>query len=229
LNLPGSPEGSAFNAEKIIDAVERGVSVRLPSPGISYHAFVDMSGGSSDDACLAVAYRDSDGRAVLDRVTDQGQRPPFDPRKAVKRFAEVLKDYKLSSVVGDRYAGETFKADFQERGISYRVSELTKSEIYEAIEPKLNAAEIVLLDEPKMEGQFLGLIWRGGKIDHPNGEHDDYCNSAAGTIWLASKNKAVTFGFPIAVGHSAGWFNGGGDYEDDDGDCLNIGAVIRDY
>src|SRR5262245_49856595 len=30
LNLPGSPDGSAYSAEKIIDSVERGVSVRLP-------------------------------------------------------------------------------------------------------------------------------------------------------------------------------------------------------
>jgi hypothetical protein len=191
-----------------MDAIERGVTVRLPVQGCRYFAFVDMSGGSNDDACLAIAHRDNDGQAVLDRVMDQGHRPPFDPRKAVKRFAEVLKDYQLSSVVGDRYAGETFKADFQERGISYRVSELTKSEIYEAIEPKLNAAEIVLLDEPKMEGQFLGLIWRSGKIDHPNGEHDDYCNAAAGALHLASK-KSVNFGFPIGVGHSPGWLNGG--------------------
>jgi hypothetical protein len=39
----------------------------------------------------------------------------------------------------------------------------------------------------------------------------------------------VNFGFPIGVGHSPDWLNGGGDYEDDDGDRLNISAVIRDY
>ena len=37
--------------------------------------------------------------------------------------------------------------------------------------------------------QFLGLVWRGGKIDHPNGEHDDYANGAAGALNLASKNQ----------------------------------------
>ena len=163
LNLPGSPEGSAYDAGKVMDSIARGVSVRLPEPGITYHGFVDMSGGSIDDATLGIAHRDKEGRLLLDRIVDQGQRPPFDPRKAVERFANVLKEYGLRSVVGDKYAGETFRADFQGKGISYRVSEFTKSEIYEEIEPLLNGGRIVLLDHPNLESQFLGLVWRGGQ------------------------------------------------------------------
>jgi len=59
-----------------------------------------MSGGSSDDATLAIGH--SEGRRV---VLDQGQRPPFDPRVAVKRFAQVLREYGMSAVAGDAYAG----------------------------------------------------------------------------------------------------------------------------
>ena len=202
LNLPGSPEGAAYSAEKIMDAVARGVSVRLSMAGEKYFGFVDMSGGSSDDATLGIAHRDKEGRAILDRITDQGQRPPFDPRKAVERFANVLKEYGLRSVVGDAYAGETFRADFQGKSISYRVSELTKSEIYEEVEPLLNGGRIVLLDHPNLESQLLGLSWRGGKIDHPNGEHDDYANGAAGALHLASKNQVFNpRAVPIGVGN----------------------------
>jgi hypothetical protein len=43
-----------------------------------------------------------------------------------------------------------------------------------------------LLDEPQLESQLLGLVWRNSKIDHLPGEHDDYSNSAAGAIYLAS-------------------------------------------
>jgi len=50
LNLPGLPEGSAFTADAIMGAVARGVKVRKPVSGIHYFGFVDMSGGSSDDA-----------------------------------------------------------------------------------------------------------------------------------------------------------------------------------
>ena len=182
LNLPGSPEGSAYNAEKIMDAVERGVRMRPPEEGITYKAFVDMSGGSNDDACLAIAHKDNDGRGILDTVMDQGPRPPFDPMNAVARFVTALQLYRCNGVFGDKYAGETFKSAFENDAIKYTVSALTKSEIYEACEPPLNGRNIVLLDEPKLESQFLGLVWRGGKIDHPSGEHDDWCNSACGAI-----------------------------------------------
>jgi hypothetical protein len=182
LNLPGLPEGSAYQVESIEDAMERAVTVRAFERGISYSAFVDMSGGSSDDACLAICHRDADNRVVLDRVLNQGAPAPFNPRKAVTRFAKALREYKIASVVGDNYAGETFKCDFEDAGIAYAVSEQSKSELYEAFEPVLNAHGVVLLDEAILEQQMLGLIWRAGRIDHPSGEHDDWANAAVGAL-----------------------------------------------
>jgi hypothetical protein len=112
LNLPGLPEGSAFTAEKIMDAIDRGVRVRPPVQEVSYFAFVDMSGGSSDDAALAIAHKEQD-RIFLDLVIDQGQRPTFDPLMAVQRFADTLYSYNVRSVMGDRYGGEISKQDFE--------------------------------------------------------------------------------------------------------------------
>jgi hypothetical protein len=186
LNLPGLPEGSAFQPEPVMDAVQRGVTSCPPmnawDPGITYRAFVDMSGGSSDDAALAIGHQDADGRRVVDRLVNQGPAPPFDPRKAVERFAAVLKEYGVSAVTGDKYAGETFIADFRAHGIEYRVADRSKSELYEALEPLLNGHQVVFPDVPTLEQQLLGLVWRGGKIDHAGGEHDDYANAAAGVI-----------------------------------------------
>jgi hypothetical protein len=184
LNLPGLPEGSAFQPEPVFDAIARGVTVRGPEPGIQYSAFVDMSGGSNDDAALGIAHRDADGRAVLDTVIDQGQRPPFDPNKAVERFVRVLRDYRVSRVVGDRYAGLTFASQFTAQGITYEVAKHTTSELYEALEPRLNSQHVVLLDVPTLEQQLLGLVWKGGKITHQSGEHDDFATAAAGVIEL---------------------------------------------
>jgi hypothetical protein len=99
----------------------------------------------------------------------QGQRPPFDPMACVPKFAAVLKSYRISSVTGDHYGGESFPAAFTNAGISYAISELTKSEIYEACEPFFNSGKVVLLDAPELESQFLGLIWKSNKIDHANG------------------------------------------------------------
>ena len=129
-NLPGSPEGSAYSAEKVFDAIESGIRARLCDPAMKYVAFADMSGGSSEDACLGIAHKAADGRAMLDLLTNQGPRPPFDPNKAVLRFAAILKEWGCFSVTGDAYAGETFRAAFSNEGIGYAVSELSKSEIY---------------------------------------------------------------------------------------------------
>jgi len=123
-------------------------------------------------------------RAVLDLVATQTGRPPFNPRDAVRKFAGILKEYRISAVTGDRYAGETFVQDFQAHAVSYRLSVLTKSQIYEAIEPRINAGEIELLDVSRLTEQLLGLVARGTKIDHLPGDHDDLANAAAGVLSL---------------------------------------------
>lgn len=185
LNLPGLPEGSAFQPEPVMAAVERGLAGREPEAGVEYQAFVDLSGGSADDATLAIGFQDPEGGAVfVARVVNQGPPPPFDPRRAIERFAEVLRAYRVQTVHGDRYAGETFRADFERHGIGYEVSPLTKSQLYEALEPGLNGGRVRLPDVPAVEQQLLGLLWRGGKIDHPAGEHDDWANAVAGVVQL---------------------------------------------
>jgi hypothetical protein len=182
LNLPGLPEGSAYQPEPVMDAIARGVRVRLREPDVNYYAFVDMSGGSSDDAVLGISHTDTNGKYILDCLQDQGPRPPFDPNAAVTRFVETLQAYGISRVCGDRYAGETFRRQFEEHGIAYDVAPQTKSDLYDALEPLLNSHSVVLLDVPTLEQQLLGLVWRGGRIDHANGEHDDYANATAGAL-----------------------------------------------
>lgn len=66
--------------------------------------------------------------------------------------------------------------------MSYRLSVLTKSQIYEALEPRINAGEIELLDVSRLIEQLLGLVARGTKIDHLPGDHDDLANAAAGAV-----------------------------------------------
>ena len=51
-----------------------------------------------------------------------------------------------------------FRADFENQGVAYTVSNRTKSEIYDAFEPKLNAGEIELLDHPKLDRATLSLV-----------------------------------------------------------------------
>lgn len=190
LNL-GAIDGAYFDPAAVIGAIVPGRKRLLPREGVRYAAFVDMSGGSSDDAVLGIAHLEPDRRCVLDVLMNQGERVPFNPRHAVARFAKVLKEYGCGRVHGDRYAGETFRADFFEHGISYQVSPLTASELYEDFEPRLNAGEVELVDINKMQEQFLTLITRGNKIDHTPGEYDDWSNACAGAIWAAAGRRVA--------------------------------------
>lgn len=193
LNLGGMIEGAFYDAEAVLNCTVDKRNQLQPIEDRKYFGFVDMSGGSSDDACLAIAHRDdAHQKSVLDLVVAQTGQPPFNPRHAVKKFANILKRYHVHSVTGDNYAGNTFKQDFLDNGITYTPCPVAKSVLYESLEPTINAGEIELLDFPKLQEQLLGLTVRGTKIDHLPGEHDDLANAAAGALWLAAPTYAAS-------------------------------------
>jgi hypothetical protein len=201
LNLPGAPDGAAFSGEHVVAAIVTGRKRLAPVMGTRYTAFVDMSGGSSDSAVLGIAHHDRLARrAILDLLISQAGAPPFNPRMAIAKFADALKEFGLKRVHGDAYAGQTFRAEFQEHGITYEVAKQSKSELYEALEPKLLAGEVELLDIGELQEQLLTLVWRGVKIDHLPGDHDDFANAAAGALVLAATGKAPMVINPAVLG-----------------------------
>jgi hypothetical protein len=143
LNLPGAPSGAFFDQASVLASIVGGRRSLPPEAAHKYVAFVDMSGGSSDDAVLAIAHKD-ERRVVVDLVEKQAGSVPFNPRHAINKFVGILREYRIATVNGDAYAGETFRRDFEERGVSYRTSPLSATELYETLEPKLNAGEIEL-------------------------------------------------------------------------------------
>ena len=161
---------------------------RIELPRATRHvAFVDPSGGSADAMTLAIAHNES-GVAVLDAVRER--KPPFSPEDVVQDFAAVLKSYGLSSVTGDRYAGEWPRERFRVHGITYDLSERTKGAIYMDALPLLNSRKVELLEHRTLISQLCGLerrTARGGRdsIDHAPGSHDDVANAALGALLLA--------------------------------------------
>ena len=186
LNLPGAPTGAFLDQGAVLAAVVDGRRSLPPEEGVTYAAFCDMSGGSSDDAVLAIAHK-VDKRVVVDLVEKQAGGCPFDPRAAVAKFCEILKRYKLSRVVGDKYAGETFRLDFQGRALTYQPSELTTTELYEQLEPRLNAGEVELPDLPVLIEQLLTLVQKGSRVTHEHGAHDDWANACAGAVQVSAR------------------------------------------
>jgi hypothetical protein len=161
-----------------------------------------MSGGARDDAVLAIAHFDkAAGKTVLDLVISQTGSPPFSAPAAVRKFAAILKQWGISKVRGDAYAGDTFGALFLECGIVFERTSRDKSTLYESLEPVLMAQVCELLDVAKLTEQLLTLIvTRSGKVDHQTGDHDDYANAVAGAIWFARPHQVrTTFARPLVV------------------------------
>jgi len=170
--------------DAIDNAVSRGVTVRAPIDGVRYHGFVDPSGGSSDAMTMAVAHLEG-GKAILDCLAER--KPPFSPEAVVEEFAAVFKSYRLSTIRGDRYAGEWPRERFKVHGVDYSVADMNRSELYLAFLSMLNSGRVDLLDHQRMVAQFVGLerrTSRAGKdsVDHSPGAHDDIANSVAGVI-----------------------------------------------
>lgn len=164
-----------------------------PVLGVQYHAFTDPSGGSQDSFTLAIAHADSDLVAVLDAVREV--RPPFSPDEVVRDFADLLRHYGITSVVGDRYAGEWPRERFAKHGIRYLPSDRVKSDLYREFVAPVNAGRVQLLDLPVLRAQLIGLerrVARGGKdsIDHARGGRDDVANAAAGALGLIQVRHA---------------------------------------
>jgi hypothetical protein len=179
-----------FVAKEIVDACVMPERYEVPAqPDLKYTAFVDPSGGSSDSMTLAIAHEDRRRtRVVVDVLREV--RAPFDPDQVVVEFAATLKPYRVTTVWGDKYAGEWPRERFRARGIQYRTADHTKSELYQALLPRLNARTIDLLDHERLVKQLCALerrTSRGGRdsIDHPPKGHDDVINAVAGVAQYA--------------------------------------------
>ena len=98
-----------LNRDLIQSAVDVGVTVRSPAAGVSYRGFCDPSGGVTDAMTLGIAHREGE-LAVLDCLLEIPA--PFNPTTATGDVARTLKAYRLSEVVGDRYAASWVIAEF---------------------------------------------------------------------------------------------------------------------
>ena len=195
---------SFVSREVVESAVQPGCYERPPSPGRHYVAFVDPAGGSGQDSMtLAIAHREH-GKAVLDAIRER--RPPFSPEAVCEEFSSVLKTYGIRTVYGDRYAGEWPRERFQRHGITYRVSDKIKSDIYQDFLPLINSGQVELLDNGKLLEQLINLERRTGRsgkdtIDHPPRGHDDLCNAACGAlVYVGVKRSRIISGARVIHG-----------------------------
>lgn len=186
---------AAFLSREVIESVVvRNRQELLPRPGTSYSAFVDMSGGRSDDSVLAVAHKGTNRKVVLDKIVRV--KPPFNPYDVVRKFAQELRRYGIEKIVGDNYAADFNAGAFREAGIVYKKCDMPASSLYLEFLPRLCSDEVELLDHKVLIDQLANLERRtrvGGKdsVTHPTGGHDDVANAVAGVVVTCFARKLV--------------------------------------
>ncbi|PSH68542.1 hypothetical protein CU102_12315 [Phyllobacterium brassicacearum] len=191
-----------FVSLDVVEAcVTPGVFERPYVSGVRYRGFVDPSGGSNDSMTLAIGHNEGD-RVILDCVRER--KPPFSPEAVVLEFAETLDRYRIREVEGDRYAGEWPREQFRKKGISYKIAEKTRSDLYRDMLPMLNSGTVDLLDSDRLVNQIVNLerrVIRGGKesIDHAPGGHDDLANAVAGVLNASVKPRHVTISEELRI------------------------------
>lgn len=190
----------AFASIEVVEAcVDPGIRERAPVSGVHYSAFVDPSGGSQDSMTLAISHHEGgedEGFGVIDATREV--KPPFSPEGVVRDFCSLLAAYGIHQVTGDRYAGEWPREQFRKHGVSYEISEKTRSDLYRDMLPSLNSGRVALLDDDRLVSQIVGLerkVARGGResIDHAPGGHDDLANAVAGALSLVKTVNAVAW------------------------------------
>jgi hypothetical protein len=177
-----------FVSVEVLNQVTDPVHERPFENSNGYVAFVDPSGGSIDSMTLAVGHSE-DNLAVLDLVREVPA--PFMPSEAVEFFVQVLRQFGVRSVHGDKYAAHWVVEAFNRHGVHYEHSELSKSELYSELLPALNSRTVALLTHDRLRRQFLALersTARGREnIDHPRGGRDDLANAVAGCLVMVSR------------------------------------------
>lgn len=183
---------SFISRDAVQGAVMSGINELPPLDGVEYRAFVDPAGGSGQDSfTLAIAHREGD-QIVIDAV--RAIKPPFSPEATIDELAELVRQYRISQVTGDRWGGEFPRELFRNRGIAYYVAEKSKSDLYRDALPLFNSGRVSIPDSDRLINELAGLerkTARGGRdsIDHAPNSHDDLANACAGVLSLLARKR----------------------------------------
>jgi hypothetical protein len=154
----------------------------------------------------------------------RGTAPPFNPDEVVNQYAELLKQYRLHSIVGDSYSAGWVSSSFARAGIKYQRSELNKSALYLEALPQFSRQAIALPNHRKLLRELRLLERRTSRlgkdvVDHPVHCYDDYANSACGLLHNLSSMVDVTMQ----------WVSGDDSEENQDGRETYSAAGLKAY
>jgi hypothetical protein len=184
---------SSFISADIIDCLIVPGRIMIPAiPGVKFFGFCDSASGAGRDSfVICVTHKDrGTGRVVLDRLWER--RPPFSYEATVEEATQVLREYNVTQVTGDSYAGGIPREFFAKFGIEYLPSDTPASVLFLNLLPLLTSSQVELLDDKRLRIQLSNLERRtraGGKdlVQGFPGQNDDLANAVAGAVCLAAK------------------------------------------
>lgn len=141
------------------------------------------------------------------------------PAAVIAEFAQILKQYKITEVQGDGFAGGFVVDERQRNGIRFKACDNTTSENYLHMLPMLLSGRARLNDNQTLRSQLAGLERKLQPSGHEvvthaavSSAHDDIATSAAGALVLAGNDVASRYidaldkAFPISgEGAAAAW------------------------
>jgi hypothetical protein len=138
---------------------------------------------------MAVGHRSRDDDrdiVIIDAVWET--RPPFPAVDVVKGYADALKQWGISSVMGDDYSGGILPNMFAKHGIAYLSCPLTASQLYLHALPAWTSRMIVMCDASRAVDQLVNLRRKVGQagqesVVHLGNSHDDIANAISGLIY----------------------------------------------
>jgi hypothetical protein len=183
-------------------AVEKGVSVRPRLPGVQYLAFTDPASGTGTDSfTMGIGHRarDDDHDVLLIDALYEA-RPPFSAVDVVKGHAEALKQWNLTSVMGDDYGGGMVASVFAKLGIQYQSCPLTASQLYLHALPAWTSSMVVMCDVSRAVDQLVNLRRKVGQagqesVVHLGNSHDDLANAVSGLIYRLTPLEQVAWDY----------------------------------
>ncbi|MGH9256751.1 MAG: hypothetical protein ACRD3C_19495 [Vicinamibacterales bacterium] len=156
--------------------------------------FDGATGSGDDDAALAVAWTDDEGRGVLAAL--RRWEPPFSPVSVVTEASALLSRYMVTELQIDRFAPGLFADVFAAHGgLTCQLAERDTSQMFLELLAYVNADRVRLLDDAVLLGQLRGLERRtraGGRdaVGHRSRGHDDLAAACAGALVLAASEDA---------------------------------------
>ena len=78
-----------------------------------------MCGGGPDDAVICIGHEEN-GKVIIDRLEQQtgNAADRFNPHQAVYKFFNMMREYQISRLTFDGYAGLTFRYKFESYGVT---------------------------------------------------------------------------------------------------------------